>query len=75
VGYVKDNTDIRQRTHLNFEERQIIERHLRKGANKAEIARLLKRDKSTIKREIKRGSVLQIKRNSEAVIISDRYLR
>jgi len=71
VGYVKDNTDIRQRTHLNFEERQIIERHLRKGANKAEIARLLKRDKSTIKREVKRGSVLQIKRNTYESKLAD----
>ena len=32
---------------------------LREGANKAEIARTLRRDKSTIKREINRGSVIQ----------------
>ena len=49
--------------HLNYEERKIIERMHRKGANKGEIARTLKRDKSTIKREIKRGSVFQRKRN------------
>jgi len=36
---------------------------LRAGANKGEIARALFRDKSTIKREIKRGSVVQRKRN------------
>ena len=36
---------------------------IRAGANKAEIARALYRDKSTIKREIKRGSVRQRKRN------------
>jgi IS30 family transposase len=36
---------------------------LRTGANKGQIARALLRDKSTIKREIKRGNVLQRKRN------------
>jgi IS30 family transposase len=36
---------------------------LRKGANKGEIARALYRDKSTIKREIKRGSVKQRRRD------------
>jgi len=49
--------------HLNYEERKIIERMQRAGANKKEIALMLKRDKSTIKREIKRGTVLQRKRN------------
>ena len=49
--------------HLNVEERKTIERMLREGANKGQIARALLRDKSTIKREIKRGSVIQRKRN------------
>jgi len=49
--------------HLNVEERKTIERMLRDGANKGEIARALYRDKSTIKREIKRGGVVQRKRN------------
>ena len=49
--------------HLNYEERKTIERMLREGANKGEISRALYRDKSTIKREIKRGSVTQRKRN------------
>jgi IS30 family transposase len=53
----------RKREHLNVEERKIIERMLRKGANKGQIARAMLRDKSTIKREIKRGSVVQRKRN------------
>ncbi|MCL2818021.1 MAG: IS30 family transposase [Clostridiales bacterium] len=48
-----------KREHLNFAERKLIQRHLRQGANKAEIARLLQRDKSTVKREIRRGSVIQ----------------
>jgi IS30 family transposase len=51
------------KTHLNLEERKIIERMLREGTNKGEIARILLRDKTTIKREIRRGSVVQRKRN------------
>lgn len=54
----------RKREHLNVEERKIIERMQRGGANKGEIARLLRRDKSTIKREIKRGSVVQRRQNA-----------
>jgi len=45
--------------HLTAPERKTIERMLKAGANKGEIARALYRDKSTIKREIKRGSVTQ----------------
>ena len=59
----KDTTQKRKTEHLNNAERQCIERMLRSGANKGEIARALFRDKSTIKREIKRGSVTQRKRN------------
>jgi len=62
-----DNTTGSQKSkHLNSEERKIIERLLRKGINKAEIGRILKRDKSTIKREIKRGSVKQRRQNPYA---------
>jgi IS30 family transposase len=60
----EDTTSKRKSEHLNFQERRIIERMLREGANKGEISRTLRRDKSTIKREIKRGSVVQRKRNS-----------
>jgi IS30 family transposase len=59
----KDTTKKRKTEHINLAERKTIERMLRAGANKAEIARALFRDKSTIKREIKRGSVVQRKRN------------
>jgi IS30 family transposase len=59
----KHSTQSIKREHLNYEERKSLERMLRKGANKAEVARALYRDKSTIKREIKRGSVIQRKRN------------
>lgn len=52
--------------HLNEGERKIIQRMLKDGANQAEIARTLYRDKSTIKREIKRGSVLQRRNNPYA---------
>lgn len=61
-----NTTKIHKSTHLNSEERKIIERLLRKDSNKAEIARILERDKSTIKREIKRGSVIQRRENPYA---------
>jgi IS30 family transposase len=63
MGQINDSTKIRERGHLNFEERKIIERLFREGTSKAEIARLLKRDKNTIKREIRRGSMPQKKRS------------
>ena len=47
--------------HLNEAEREIIERQLTLGTPKKQIARLLGRNISTIRREIKRGSVLQRK--------------
>ena len=55
------NQQEKKTEHLNVEERKTIERMLREGANNGQIARALLRDKSTIKREIKRGSVIQRK--------------
>lgn len=49
--------------HLNKYEREIIGRKLATGTTKAEIARVLGRNISTIKREIKRGTVIQKKEN------------
>jgi len=63
MSYYECTRDKKKREHLNFTERQTIERMLREGVSKAEIARVLYRNKSTIKREIKRGSVVQRKRN------------
>ncbi len=63
MSQIENTTCKRRREHLNKEERKTIERMLREGANKGEIARALLRDKSTIKREIKRGSVVQRRRN------------
>jgi len=63
MSQLEHTTESKKREHLNFEERKTIERMLRAGANKGEIARALYRDKSTIKREIRRGTVLQRKRN------------
>lgn len=42
--------------HLDLEERIQISVNLNLGRNRAEIARLLKRPKSTINREIKRNT-------------------
>ena len=46
--------------HLKFKERELIEQWLKEDKKQAEIARLLSRNKSTISREIKRGTVVQI---------------
>jgi len=59
----QNTTETRKCVHLTFAERKTIERILRESANKEQIARALLRDKSVIKREIKRGSVVQRKRN------------
>ena len=47
--------------HLNQTERDHIERWLDEKKSKSEIARLLNRDRTTIYREIKRGTTIQIK--------------
>ncbi|HBL84875.1 MAG TPA: IS30 family transposase, partial [Clostridiales bacterium] len=59
MSQLEYNNNTRKNQHINFEERKIIERMLQAGAKIAEIAKLLLRDASTIKREIKRGSVEQ----------------
>lgn len=62
MSTVNYNTDQgRSFTHLDFKERQLIERWLIEGVKKIEIAKRLGRNPSTIHREIKRGSVEQIK--------------
>lgn len=48
-------------SHLVQKERELIEQWLNEGVCKAHIADRLHRDRSTIYREIKRGTVLQIK--------------
>lgn len=63
MSHDQDTTKRNKREHLTLAERKTIERMLRTGANKAEIARALYRDISTIKREIKRGSVEQRRLN------------
>ena len=63
MSQVNDTTQTVKRKHLTEAERKTIERMKRAGANNGEIARALYRDKSTIKREIKRGSVVQQKSN------------
>jgi IS30 family transposase len=66
MSQLEHTTESKKREHLNIAERKIIERMLREGANKGEIARALYRDKSTIKREVKRGSVSQRRQNPYA---------
>jgi len=47
--------------HLNKTERKDIQRWLDEGKSQSEIARLLDRDKSTVSREIKKGTTVQLK--------------
>lgn len=51
----KCNTN-RKNKHLNFTERELIERWLNENVSKAEISRRLNRNRATIYREIKRGT-------------------
>ena len=64
MSQIKDTTQGRKSEHITEAERKTIDRMLRAGANKGQIARALLRDKSTIKREIKRGSVVQRRANT-----------
>lgn len=57
----QNNSTIKPYEHLNKTERNDIERWLSEGKTQAEIARLLDRDPSTVSREIKRGTTIQIK--------------
>lgn len=59
MSYTHSNTK-KSKGHLKFKERELIERWLGEGKKQAEIAQLLGRHKSTISREIKRGTVVQI---------------
>lgn len=49
-------------THINSAERQVIERLLRNNTPKKQIARMLNRSITTIRKEINRGSVEQMKK-------------
>ena len=55
---------IKHLNHLNVEEREIIERMLRNKKSIKAIAEVLGRDETTIRREIKRGTVLLLKKNT-----------
>lgn len=57
--YIDSVKEVSEKSNLNYEERQIIERLLKKNTPKKQIARTLQRNISTIRREIKRGSVEQ----------------
>jgi IS30 family transposase len=61
MSQYQDTTREKKFQHLNYEERKIIERMLKEKAKQADIARLLRRNRSTISREIVRGSVKQKK--------------
>ena len=57
MGLMNDNKakDKRSNPKINRDERVIIERYLKDGLSKKEIARIMNRSYSSIKREIKRN--------------------
>ncbi len=61
MAYENYNTNKASYKHLNFAERVRIEVLLNEGYNKAYIAKELRRHKTTISNEIKRGTTTQIK--------------
>ena len=62
MSHVYSNTKQRKYQHLSLKEREYLEIHLSKGdLSVAQIASLLRRHRSTIYREIKRGLTLQRK--------------
>ena len=61
MSQAQHNTSGRKYEHLNSAERKVIQRLNHNGKSEAEIGRILCRDRSTISRELKRGSVLQRK--------------
>lgn len=64
MSQVHDTTKKTNCQHINEAERKFIERQLDLGTPKKQIARMLGRNISTIRREIKRGSVVQRKTKS-----------
>jgi len=56
-----DSTKKRKFKHLNYEKREIIERLLKEGTPKTEIAEILGVSRPTLYEEIKRGTVEQLK--------------
>lgn len=56
---MEEQTTTRKYNHINAEERKVIERLLRNNTPKKQIARMLNRSITTIRKEIKRGSVEQ----------------
>lgn len=61
MSNINCSTKTKKYKHLNLTERESIERWLKENRSKSEIARLLGRDRSTITREIERGTTTQIK--------------
>jgi IS30 family transposase len=63
MSQIDSTTKKKKFEHLNLGERKTIERMLKLGRNVKDIAEVLGRNKSSIRREIKRGSVNEYKVN------------
>lgn len=55
------NQNQKQNAHLDFTERELIEKWIGDKVSKKDIAKRLGRDRSTIYRELKRGTTIQLK--------------
>ena len=60
MDYNNHNTILRTNKHLNFEERFYLEKIIFLGDSIATISRALGRSRTTIYKELKRGTVIQI---------------
>ena len=61
MDYPNNTTNSRKHKHLNFEERMLIQVRLKDGFSPYKIAKELGRASNTIRNEIARGTVTQIK--------------
>ena len=72
MDYNNHNTTLRTNKHLNFEERFYLEKRIVLGDSITAISRVLGRSRTTIYKELKRGTVIQIRQGkSQLVYLAD----
>lgn len=68
MDYPNSTINSRKQKHLNFEERMTIQIRLKDGYSPYKIAKELNRASNTIRNEIKRGTVPQLKKGKTAMV-------
>lgn len=69
MNQVYSTIKIRKYKHLNLQERSQIQILLKQGNSITKISKMLRRSRTTIYNELKRGTVPQIKQNKKKVLI------